>query len=334
MNLELTPAIESGKDVLAIEHLAKQFDEEPLFTDLNFEIKRGEKVAIIGDNGTGKTTILKILNGIVTPDAGQFKLGSNVEIGYYDQEHHVLDPDKTIYDEIADTYPGMTITKIRNVLAAFLFTGDDVFKLIRDCSGGERGRISLAKLMLSNANFLILDEPTNHLDIDSKEILENALNNYTGTLLYVSHDRYFINQTASRILELENQTLTEYLGNYDYYQEKKAERFGVKEFTSTLAGRAEQLQSAPKVESEAKLDWAESKKEQARIRKLENDLAKTESAIETLETKISDLETEMASPEVCTNVGRLNELSKECESVKEELTKLYDTWEEISSQLG
>lgn len=334
MNLELTPAIESGKDVLTIEHLAKQFDEEPLFTDLNFEIKRGEKVAIIGDNGTGKTTILKILNGIVTPDAGQFKLGSNVEIGYYDQEHHVLDPDKTIYDEIADTYPGMTITKIRNVLAAFLFTGDDVFKLIRDCSGGERGRISLAKLMLSNANFLILDEPTNHLDIDSKEILENALNNYTGTLLYVSHDRYFINQTASRILELENQTLTEYLGNYDYYQEKKAERFGVKESTSTLAGRAEQLQSVPKVESEAKLDWAESKKEQARIRKLENDLAKTESAIETLETKISDLETEMASPEVCTNVGRLNELSKECENAKEELAKLYDTWEEISSQLG
>ena len=223
MKIRLEPRITSGNDVLKVEGLAKSFGSLSLFSDLNFEIKRGEKVAIIGDNGTGKTTLLKILNGVCEPDAGSFSLGSKVHIGYYDQEHHVLHMEKTLFEEISDAYPALTNTQIRNVLASFLFTGDDVFKRISDLSGGERGRVSLAKLMLSEANFLILDEPTNHLDITSKEILENALNQYTGTVLYVSHDRYFINKTASRILELTGNTLVNYIGNYDYYLTKKEE---------------------------------------------------------------------------------------------------------------
>lgn len=220
MHITLEPEITSGNDVLSVKGLSKSY-EHKLFSNIDFQIKRGEKVALIGNNGTGKTTILKIINGIVDADAGEIKLGSNVEIGYYDQEHQNLDPDKTLFDEIADAYPNLKATKIRNVLAAFLFTDDDVFKRIRDISGGERGRVSLAKLMLSNANFLILDEPTNHLDIMSKEILESAINSYTGTVLYVSHDRYFINKTASRILDLKNETILNYIGNYDYYLEKK-----------------------------------------------------------------------------------------------------------------
>ena len=221
MHLQLTPRIESGNDVLTVEHLAKTFDRNTLFSDLSFALKRGEHVAIIGDNGTGKTTILKLINELVEPDAGTIRLGSKVQIGYYDQEHHVLHPDKTLFEEISDEYPSLNNTEIRNTLAAFLFTGDDVFKRIKDLSGGERGRVSLAKLMLSESNFLILDEPTNHLDIASKEILEDALNSYNGTVLYVSHDRYFINRTAHRILELSGGTLHQYLGNYDYYLEKK-----------------------------------------------------------------------------------------------------------------
>ena len=223
MHFTLTPRITSGNDVLTVRELSKAFPGQQLFSDINFEIKRGERVAIIGANGTGKTTILKILNGLVPPDTGEVELGSKVQIGYYDQEHHVLHMDKTIFEEISDAYPYLTNTEIRNVLAAFLFTGDDVFQPIHTLSGGERGRVSLAKLMLSEANFLILDEPTNHLDIVSKEILENALNRYEGTVLYVSHDRYFINQTATRILELTNQAMVNYIGNYDYYLEKKEE---------------------------------------------------------------------------------------------------------------
>ena len=267
MRISLEPRFISGNDVLTVEGLSKAFPGQTLFTDINFEIKRGERVALIGNNGTGKTTILKILNGIVAADTGRFALGSKVQIGYYDQEHHVLHMEKTIFQEISDTYPTLTETEIRNMLAAFLFTGDDVFKLISSLSGGERGRVSLAKLMLSEANFLILDEPTNHLDIASKEILEEALNSYTGTVLYVSHDRYFINQTATRIMDLTNQAIVNYIGDYDYYLEKKDEM--------TRIYAPAQETAVPEVKenvSETKLTWQQQKEEQALKRKRENEL--------------------------------------------------------------
>jgi len=342
MHLTLTPNVVSGNDVMDIEHLTKSYDDLTLFEDLNISLKRGEHVAIIGDNGTGKTTILKLINNLIDADNGTIKLGTNVHIGYYDQEHHVLHMDKTIYDEISDDYPYLTITQIRNILAAFLFTGDDVFKLISECSGGERGRISLAKLMLSEANFLILDEPTNHLDITSKEILENALNHYEGTVLYVSHDRYFVNKTAHRILELENQKLTNYLGNYDYYLEKKMQLNGGTELTSNasvsansknkLAGinGASVAENTNAVESAGKTDWKAQKEEQARLRKLENDLKKTETRIEEVETRIAEIDELMASPEVCTDVAKLTALSKEQGELQDELGKLYETWESLS----
>ena len=309
MRIRLTPRITSGNDVLRVSHLSKSFPGQHLFSDLNFEIHRGERVAIIGNNGTGKTTILKILNGVVAPDSGEVELGTKVQIGYYDQEHQVLHMDKTIFQELSDTYPYLTNTEIRNVLAAFLFTEDDVFQPIHTLSGGERGRISLAKLMLSNANFLILDEPTNHLDIVSKEILEQALKDYTGTILYVSHDRYFINQTATRILELTNQTLVNYIGNYDYYLEKK------EELTSIYAPSAE-AEPQKQEESSVKLDWKAQKEEQARLRKRENDLKKTEARIEELETRDSEIDGELSLPEVATDVARCIELSNEKAAVQ------------------
>ena len=286
-------------------------------------MKRGERVAIIGANGTGKTTIIKILNGLVEPDAGEIELGSKVQIGYYDQEHHVLHMEKTIFEEISDEYPYLTNTEIRNVLAAFLFTGDDVFKLISTLSGGERGRVSLAKLMLSEANFLILDEPTNHLDIVSKEILEQALKHYTGTVLYVSHDRYFINQTATRILELTNQAMVNYIGNYDYYLEKK------EELTQIYAPKEEEA-VADVSASATKLDWKQQKEEQARLRKRENDLKKTEAEIEKLETRDGEIDEEMAQPEVAVNVAECVRLSKEKAAIAEKLEELYAKWEELA----
>ena len=321
MHLSLTPRIKSGNDVLIVDELSKAFDSLALFGDVSFEIKRGEHVAIIGDNGTGKTTLLKILNGILPADSGAFRLGTNVEIGYYDQEHHVLHSDKTLFDEISDDYPYLTNTEIRNVLAAFLFTGDDVFKRVCDLSGGERGRVSLAKLMLSNANFLILDEPTNHLDIMSKEILEDAINRYEGTVLYVSHDRYFINRTASRILELTGQTFVNYIGNYDYYLEKK-------DILSVSLTAAQQTASA--ADSESKADWKQQKEEQARLRKRENDLKKCEERIEKLENRKQELDVEMTKPDVATNVARLQEISKEQEEIEAELSGLYEMWEELA----
>lgn len=267
MKLTLTPRILSGNDVLTVEHLSKSFDSHKLFTDVNFEIKRGEHVAIIGDNGSGKTTLLKILNGLVPADQGTFRLGSNVEIGYYDQEHHVLHSEKTLFEEISDDYPYLNNTQIRNVLAAFLFTGEDVFKRISDLSGGERGRVSLAKLVLSNANFLILDEPTNHLDIMSKEILEDALNGYEGTILYVSHDRYFINRTAHRILDLTEGQFVSYVGNYDYYLEKHDTVMAAIEASTPQSADADNTAATKAAESEVKLDWKAQKEEQARLRK-------------------------------------------------------------------
>ena len=330
MKLTLTPRILSGNDVLTVEHLAKSFDSHKLFTDVNFEIKRGEHVAIIGDNGSGKTTLLKILNGLVPADQGTFRLGSNVEIGYYDQEHHVLHSEKTLFEEISDDYPYLNNTQIRNVLAAFLFTGEDVFKRISDLSGGERGRVSLAKLVLSNANFLILDEPTNHLDIMSKEILEDALNGYEGTILYVSHDRYFINRTAHRILDLTEGQFVNYVGNYDYYLEKHDTVMAATLTRAPQSADADKADAAKTVESEVKLDWKAQKEEQARLRKKENDLKKCEEQIARLEARVSEIDTEMSDPAIGTQVAKLQELSKEQAACQEQLEKLYEQWEELA----
>lgn len=330
MKLTLTPRILSGNDVLTVEHLSKSFDAHKLFTDVNFEIKRGEHVAIIGDNGSGKTTLLKILNGLVPADQGTFRLGSNVEIGYYDQEHHVLHSEKTLFEEISDDYPYLNNTQIRNVLAAFLFTGEDVFKRISDLSGGERGRVSLAKLVLSNANFLILDEPTNHLDIMSKEILEDALNGYEGTILYVSHDRYFINRTAHRILDLTEGQFVSYVGNYDYYLEKHDTVMAAIEASTPQSADADNTAATKAAESEVKLDWKAQKEEQARLRKKENDLKKCEEKIAELETRISEIDTEMSDPSIGTQVAKLQELTKEQAACQEQLEKLYEQWEELA----
>ena len=323
MRLTLEPRFVSGNDVLTVEDLSKEFPGQKLFSNISFDIKRGERVALIGNNGTGKTTLLKILNGILPADTGKFILGSKVQIGYYDQEHHVLHMEKTIFEEISDTYPTLTETEIRNMLAAFLFTGDDVFKLISSLSGGERGRVSLAKLMLSEANFLILDEPTNHLDISSKEILEEALNSYTGTVLYVSHDRYFINQTATRIMDLTNQAIVNYIGDYDYYLEKK------EELTARYAP-GQQVEQSSEAPSQNKLSWQQQKEEQAQKRKKENELKKVEARIDELETRDKEIDETLILPDVCTNVAKCTELSREKASIMEELEELYEKWEELA----
>ena len=338
IHLTLEPSCVSGNDVLSVEHLSKSFPNQVLFQDISFDIKRGEHVAIIGDNGTGKTTLLKILNQVISADSGTFTLGTNVAIGYYDQEHHVLHMDKTIFDEISDDYPDLTNTKIRNMLAAFLFTGDDVFKRIGDLSGGERGRVSLAKLMLSKANFLILDEPTNHLDIPSKEILEKALNNYTGTILYVSHDRYFINQTATRILDLVNQTFVNYIGNYDYYLEKKDELTTIYAGAPSsvyIPGTANSAISSGKDSvaanvSDSKLDWKEQKEAQARERKRKNELKKTEERITTLEERDAKIDEMMLQEDIFTSSIKCQELANEKATIAEELEELYIKWEELA----
>ncbi|RHU84397.1 ABC transporter ATP-binding protein [Clostridiaceae bacterium OM08-6BH] len=325
MHIELEPRVVSGNDVLTVLGLSKAFPPQTLFTDLDFEIKRGERVALIGSNGTGKTTILKILNQVIPADAGEVHLGSRVQIGYYDQEHHVLHMEKTVFEELSDAYPTLTNTKIRNVLAAFLFTGDDVFKRIKDLSGGERGRVSLAKLMLSEANFLILDEPTNHLDIVSKEVLEDALNHYTGTVLFVSHDRYFINTVATRILDLENQGLTNYIGNYDYYLEKKETMVNFTAAPSETVSAAETT-----ADTDSKLDWKQQKEQQAQLRKKQNELKKVESRIEELENRDKEIDAELEKKEVFTNVAEVTKLSKEKDAIQTELEELYEKWEELS----
>lgn len=347
MHFHLEPRVVSGNDVLTVTNLAKSFDHLTLFNDLNFEIKRGERVAIIGNNGTGKTTILKMINGQIEPDHGQIKLGTKVMVGYYDQEHQVLDPEKTLFDELQDTYPNLDNTTIRNILAAFLFTEDDVFKRIKDISGGERGRVSLAKLMLSEANLLILDEPTNHLDITSKEILENALNHYTGTVLYVSHDRYFINKTATRILDLTEQKLLNYIGNYDYYLEKKAEvEAAYLNKTSASSGiasgrpgafpssafTASKTASVSEADSENKQSWQQQKEEQARIRKRKNDLKKTEDEISKLEARNEEIDLLLTKEEIFTNVSKLIELNNEKKAIEDRLLELMEVWEQLAAE--
>ena len=358
MDIRLEPNILSGNDVLTVRDLEKSFGAQHLFSHVDFDVKRGERVAIIGDNGTGKTTILKMINGLVTPDHGEITLGSRVHIGYYDQDHQVLHMDKTLFEEISDAYPGMNNTQIRNTLASFLFTGDDAFKRIGDLSGGERGRVSLAKLMLSEANFLILDEPTNHLDITSKEILENALSHYGGTVLYVSHDRYFINKTATRILDLTGGKLLNYIGNYDYYLEKRedmmAAHFGTSSdgtakapaaggsvFSGSVlrtAGAADSGQASVSVQSvspnspatDTKLDWKAQKEEQARLRKRQNDLKKVEAEIHDLETRDGEIDALLCDESVFTDVARLMELNKEKEDLAAKLEVLYEKWEELA----
>ena len=327
MKLSLDISKESGKDVLTVHDLSKSFDEKHLFSNINFEIKRGERVAIIGDNGTGKTTLLKIINGLLSPDTGEVIYGSNVSIAYYDQEHQVLHMDKTLFDEISDTYPEMNNTQIRNILAAFLFTGEDVFKKIGDLSGGERGRVSLVKLMLSKANFLLLDEPTNHLDILSKDVLESALNSFPGTICYVSHDRYFINKTATRILDLTGNRLLNYIGNYDYYIEKREAVEGAANLSNN------NIEEKPAEVSDSKQEWIENKNAQAQKKKITNALNKCEKEIEKIEEKLGLIDEEFANPEISSNVGKLMELQKEKTALEEKLEKLMNEWEELTLSL-
>ena len=327
MRLSLDISKESGKDVLTVHNLSKSFDQKKLFWDINFEIKRGERVAIIGDNGTGKTTLLKIINGLLEPDTGEVIYGSNVSVAYYDQEHQVLHMDKTLFDELSDTYPEMTNTQIRNILAAFLFTGEDVYKKIADLSGGERGRVSLVKLMLSKANFLLLDEPTNHLDIVSKDVLENALNNFPGTVCYVSHDRYFINKTATRILDLTENRLLNYIGNYDYYIEKREAVEEDANLTST-----EQAEKPADV-SESKKEWIDNKTALAQKKKVKNALNKCEKEISEIEDKLQAVDEEFSNPENASNVGKLMELQKQKEALAKRLDKLMEDWEELTLQM-
>lgn len=327
MKLSLDISKESGKDVLTVHDLSKSFDEKHLFSNINFEIKRGERVAIIGDNGTGKTTLLKIINGLLSPDTGEVIYGSNVSIAYYDQEHQVLHMDKTLFDEISDTYPEMNNTQIRNILAAFLFTGEDVFKKIGDLSGGERGRVSLVKLVLSKANFLLLDEPTNHLDILSKDVLESALNSFPGTICYVSHDRYFINKTATRILDLTGNRLLNYIGNYDYYIEKREAVEGAANLS------VNNIEEKPAEVSDSKQEWIENKNAQAQKKKITNALNKCEKEIEKIEEKLGLIDEEFANPEISSNVGKLMELQKEKTALEEKLEKLMNEWEELTLSL-
>lgn len=347
MKIRLEPDTISGNDVLTVRDLSKSFGDNHLFSHVDIDIQRGERVAVIGNNGTGKTTLLKIINEMLPADSGEITLGAKVHIGYYDQEHQVLHMEKTLFDELQDTYPGLNNTKVRSVLAAFLFTGDDVFKRIQDLSGGERGRVSLAKLMLGNANFLILDEPTNHLDITSKEILENALNNYTGTVLYVSHDRYFINKTATRILELTGETFINYIGNYDYYVEKrdlmnslygggKADvraggRTGMDSVKDPAGSQSAGLSDNTGI-SDGKRDWKNRKEEQARIRKRQNELKKTEDEIASLEQRDQEIDEQLMQPEVASDVGKLMEFHKEKEGIAERLSVLYELWETLAEE--
>ena len=327
MHFRLTPRIQSGNDVLSVDSLSMAFDSNKLFSNVTFEIKRGEKVAIIGPNGIGKSTLFKIILGELAPKSGKTTLGVNVYPGYYDQEHHELDDRNTIFDEIHNAYPNMTNGEIRSVLAAFVFTNDDVFKTIGTLSGGEKGRVSLAKIMLSKSNFLILDEPTNHLDMYSKEILENAINSYEGTVLYISHDRYFIDKTAERVIELSKDGVTQYLGNYSYYMEKKAER------ERLAAANAADMSTSQSIKetavSDSKADWLMQKEEQAKARKKANEIKKVEDEIEKTEARIAELDELLFTPEVNADTEKLKTLFDEKTVLETKLEDLYEKWEEI-----
>lgn len=329
MKLKFEPGIRSGNDVLEAEHLSKAFPNQTLFEDISFSVKRGDTISIIGQNGTGKTTILKILTNTIAADQGSVRYGSHVNIAYYDQEHQVLSMDKTIFEELQDTYPSLSQTRIRTILAAFLFTNDDVFKQIKDLSGGEKGRVSLAKLMLSNANLLILDEPTNHLDMESKEILEAAIRNYTGTVIYVSHDRYFINQTATRIFELDQQQLYQYVGNYDYFLEKR-------DFVHQANTKTQEntLDNPTNATSDNKKNWQQQKEQQAQIRKIENEIKKVEKEIENLEQKNEEIDALLVKEEVYTDVEKLVECNNQKKEIEQRLEECMETWEELSQRLS
>ena len=323
MRLTLEVEKESGKDVLDFSHVTKSYEDKNIFTDLSFDVHKGDRIAILGDNGTGKTTILKCINGLTDFESGEIRFGANVTVGYYDQEQQGLTEAKTIFNELHDSYPYLTETQVRNTLAAFMFTEDDVFKRISELSGGERGRVSLAKLMLSKSNLLILDEPTNHLDMDSKEMLEEALREYEGTLLYVSHDRYFVNRTANTVLELSDGKLTKYLGNYDDYVAKKEQLFTSKDVSN-------QTSSTESTESVAKLDFKEQKRIEAEKRKLQNKISKIEEEIEQLENKKAKIQDEFLKPENMTNSAKLNELTSKQNEIDAKLEELYSQWEELS----
>lgn len=329
MDLFFSQSIESGKDVLHIEGLSKSFDHRKLFENVNIDVKRGEHIAILGDNGTGKTTLLKILNNLTEPDSGYIRFGTNVSIAYYDQEHQVLDRNKTIFDEIHDEHPDMNNTEVRNVLASFLFTGDEVFKPISSLSGGERGRVSLAKIMLSTANLIILDEPTNHLDITSKEILENAIREFEGTVIYVSHDRYFINQTATRILYLKDNKFYNYIGNYDYYLEKKSD---VESSFIYATEEDDTAKSDDNSESDTKLNWKSAKEDRAKLKKRQNAIKRCEDKISILEKDLSDIEEEFLKEENQSDAVKLHALQLKKEEIEPELEELYSLWEELSSE--
>ena len=319
MRIHFTPVYESGRDVLHVEGLSKSFDGQKLFSGLSFDIYRGDKIALIGENGAGKTTLLKLLLGQTDFDNGTIKFGTNVAVSYFDQEHAVLDRSKTIFEEISDSYPNLTQTKIRNVMASFLFTEDDVFSEISCLSGGEQGRVALAKLMLSDSNFLILDEPTNHLDIISKEILEEAINNYEGTVLYISHDRYFINKTAQRIFYLNDQKLVQFIGNYDEFAEKS-----IAADTQTSAVSAQKP-------SDAKEEWRKSREESSARRKIENQINQIQKRLDEIDNRKQELDELLLQDEIVVDYNKLNELTEEMNKLAIEEEELFEKWDKLSS---
>lgn len=327
MQLTLKPRITSGNDVLIIEELSKTFDTQLIFEHMNLHITKGEKVALVGPNGVGKTTVFRMLLNQISPTTGTFRLGSQVMIGYYDQEHATLDPSLTIMQEIEHAFPELKNGEIRNVLASFLFTGEDVFKPIATLSGGEKGRVALAKIMLSNANFLILDEPTNHLDILSKEILESAIMNYEGTVLYVSHDRYFINQTATKVVEMTKTGTRDFLGDYDYYMEKKKE---LSLLTSPTTMTPSSQGSTP---SSSKLDRQKQKEEQTRLRRIQNKLSKVEQAISEAEEHMTHIDEQLCLESVYSDFEKSKLLMDEKEALAHQITSYYEEWESLSEQL-
>ncbi|GAA0820869.1 ribosomal protection-like ABC-F family protein [Clostridium tertium] len=320
--IQFEASVKSGHDVLHIENLAKSYGDNNLFSNLNLDLKRGEKVALIGENGRGKTTLFKIILDNLNPDSGKVILGTNVNVGYYDQEQSDLNLDKTILDEVWDEFPNLTTSKLRGALASFLFTGDDVFKIINTLSGGEKCRINLLKLMLSKSNLLLLDEPTNHLDIMSREALEDALLSYDGTLMVISHDRYFLNKVINRILELNENGIKEFLGNYSYYQEKKINpnRFEVLEELSNGKTKT-QLKDEKKKKRELE---KEEKTLKLKIKKIEDDIS-------TGEEKLLSLQEELCLEKIYSNPSESERVNKEIKDLEEKIASLYEEWENLSN---